>query len=160
MSDWRHYLYFNAGFFYYRCPKIFGQLFREYAVEIRNCRPQELTGQTLHPWLDQVTLPLVIHALGGGHAALPPGYLDGAHSCHYRLISLLFARESDSVVNLLERVTAPEAVKAIFSTYVPFQSLIYHQNGARLRGMFDRANLPSSEQSIRDTIKATGLWLR
>jgi len=108
-------------------------LFREYAVEIRNCRPQELTGQTLHPWLDQVTLPLVIHALGGGHAALPPGYLDGAHSCHYRLISLLFARESDSVVNLLERVTAPETAQ----TY-----------------------LPSSEQSIRDTIKATGLWLR
>ena len=40
MSDWRHYLYFIAGFFYYRCPKIFEQLFREYAVEIRNCRPQ------------------------------------------------------------------------------------------------------------------------
>lgn len=39
MSDWRHYLYFNAGFFYYRCPKIFGQLFSEYAVEIRNNRP-------------------------------------------------------------------------------------------------------------------------
>ena len=68
--------------------------------------------------------------------------------------------QNDSVVNLLERVTAPEAVKAIFLTYVPFQSLIYHQNGARLSGMFDRANLPSSKQSIRDTIKATGFWLR
>ncbi|MGY9011860.1 MAG: hypothetical protein ACKVLN_06595 [Rhodobacterales bacterium] len=63
---------------------------------------------------------MVIYSLGGGHAALPSGYLDGAHSCRYRLISLLYAGEGDSVVDLLERVTAPEAVKAIFSTFVPF----------------------------------------
>ena len=160
MSDCRHYLYFNAGFFYYQCPKNFGQLFCEYAVEIRKCRPQELTGQTLRPRLDQVTLPLVIHALWCGHAALPPGYMDGAHSCHYRLNSLVCARENDSIFDLLESVTAPEAVKAIFPTYVPFKSLIYHQNGARLRGTFDLANLLSNEHSIRDTIKATSLWLR
>ena len=86
--------------------------------------PHELTGQTLRPWLDQVSLPVVIHALGCGHAALPPSYLDGAHSCHYRLISLLCAGEKDGIVYLLESVTAPEAVKAIFPTYEPFQSFL------------------------------------
>jgi hypothetical protein len=44
--------------------------------------------------LDQVALPLVIHGLGGGRDALPSGFLDGTHSCHYRLMPLLFARES------------------------------------------------------------------
>ena len=62
----------------------------------------------------------MIYSLGGVHAALPSGYLDGAHSCRYRLISLLCAREGDNIVDLLERVTAPEAVKAIFLTFVPF----------------------------------------
>ena len=57
-TDWRRYLYFNAGFFYYRCPKVFGQLYRAFAVSIRNSPPSALAGQTLDPWLDQVALPL------------------------------------------------------------------------------------------------------
>ena len=54
------------GFFYYSCPKIFGDRFTEYAVNIRNNPPPELEVQNLNPWLDQVALPLVIHSLGGG----------------------------------------------------------------------------------------------
>ena len=36
---WQRYLYFNAGFFYYKCPKIFGEKFLEYAVAIRDDPP-------------------------------------------------------------------------------------------------------------------------
>ena len=57
---------------------------------------------------------------GGRSCSAPAGYLDGAHSCRYRLISLLCAREGDNIVDVLESITAPEAVKAIFLTFVPF----------------------------------------
>lgn len=67
---WRRYLYFNAGFFYYKCPKIFGERFLEYATAIRDDPPTELDGQALYPWLDQIALPLVIHSLGGGRGGV------------------------------------------------------------------------------------------
>ena len=55
---WRRYLYFNAGFFFYRCPHAFGQRFLDYALAIRDDAPPELVCQSLDPWLDQVALPL------------------------------------------------------------------------------------------------------
>ena len=86
---WKRYLYFNAGFFYYKCPHQFGASFLATALEIRDNAPKELELQTLDPWLDQVALPIVIHGLGGGRNALEPGYLDGKTTCHYRVLSLL-----------------------------------------------------------------------
>ena len=74
---WRHYLYFNAGFFYHEDPQAFGQRFLDYALAIRDDAPEALVCQSLDPWLDQVALPLVIHSFGGGRDALPAGWLDG-----------------------------------------------------------------------------------
>lgn len=88
---WRRYLYFNAGFFYYRCPHIFGQRFLDYATAIRDAPPAALICQSLDPWLDRIALPLVIHALGSSRGALPQGYLDGCVSCHYPLFRFLCA---------------------------------------------------------------------
>ena len=114
---WRRYLYFNAGFFYYRCPHTFGARFREIALGILKDPPPELVCQTLDPWLDQVALPLVIHDLGGGRDALEPGWLDGRVSCHYRVLPLLYAREDDRVVEALERVAAPNRIKKVLKGY-------------------------------------------
>ena len=90
---------------------------------------------------------------------MPPGYLDGKQSCHYRLIPLLYARESEAVVTLLEDLTTPDHVKWVFLTHAPYRRLIYERHGARLRKMFDRAALPQTEPSIRKAIKQAGLWL-
>jgi hypothetical protein len=95
---WRRYLYFNAGFFYYRCPHVFGARFLEIARGIRDDPPPELVCQSLDPWLDQVALPLVIHDLGGGRDALAAGMAGRVAFCHYRLLPLLYAREADRVV--------------------------------------------------------------
>jgi len=55
----------------------------------------------------------VIHSLGGGRDALPQGYLDGSVSCHYRLLPMLYARESDHAVAVLEQVTQPNRLKKV-----------------------------------------------
>jgi hypothetical protein len=157
---WRRYLYFNAGFFYHRCPREFGRLFLDFALAIRDDPPPELVCQPLDPWLDQVALPLVIHALGGGRDALPPGWLDGSHSCHYRLLPLLYAREEDRVVETLEAVAAPNRVKKVLKAHDPMKRMVYQGKGQRARGLFDRANLPRREQVIRNTLKREKLWLR
>jgi hypothetical protein len=157
---WRRYLYFNAGFFYYRCPQVFGRRFLDYARAIRDDPPAELVCQSLDPWLDQVALPLVIHSLGGGRDALEPGWLDGRTTCHYRVLPLLYAREPDRVVEVLEAVAAPNRIKKVLKLYDPFRKMIYHERGAKVRAMFDRDNLPRREQALRNQIKKAGFWMR
>ncbi|MBY6115817.1 hypothetical protein KUW09_15230 [Mameliella alba] len=157
---WQHYLYFNAGFFFYRCPRIFGQRFLDYALSVRDDPLPELVCQSLDPWLDQVVLPLVIHGLGGGRDTLPEGLLDGQVSCHYRMLPLLYARESDRVVEVLEEVAAPNRIKKVLKGHEPFKRMIYQGRGQKVRALFDRENLPRKEQAIRNKIKRNGFWMR
>ncbi len=157
---WRRYLYFNAGFFYYRCPAEFGARFEEYALAIRDAPPPELICQELDPWLDQVALPLVIHSLGGGRDTLPGGYLDGEITCHYRLLPLLYARESERVVEVLHEVTTPNRIKKVLKEYDPIKRMVYQGRGFKVRDLFDQDNLPRKEQAIRNRIKRNGFWMR
>lgn len=157
---WKRYLYFNAGWFFYKDPVAFGKRFRDYAVAIRDDAPEALVCQSLDPWLDQVALPLVIHSFGGGRDTIPDGLLDGSITCHWRVLSLLYARESDRVVEVLEEVTAPNKVKKVLKDYDAMKRMIFQKRGHKVRAMFDRAALPRKEQAIRNAIKKAGLWMR
>ncbi|MFW2544581.1 hypothetical protein ACN2XU_18250 [Primorskyibacter sp. 2E107] len=157
---WQRYLYFNAGFFFYRCPRVFGRRYLDYALEIRDDPPEALVLQSLDPWLDQVALPLVIHALGGGRWTVPEGLLDGTVSCHYRTLPLLYARERQAVVERLEAVAAPNRVKKVLKQYDPFKRMIYQGRGHKVRALFDQDDLPVREKAIRNRIKREGFWLR
>ena len=157
---WQRYLYFNAGFFFYKCPKLFGDRFLDYALTIRDDPPPALACQPMDPWLDQVALPLVIHSLGGGRNTLPPGMLDGTHTCHYRVLPLLYAREPKQVVDTLEIVTAPNKIKKRLKEHEPALRMIYQGRGHKVREMFDQDNLPGREQAIRNRIKREGFWMR
>ena len=157
---WQRYLYFNAGWFFYQSPHRFGERFLEYAISFRDNPTRELECQQLSPWLDQIALPLVIHSFGGGRPGPALAGLDGDVTCHWRSLPLLYARERDAVVELLEQISAPNAMKRILRDYEPFKKLIYQGKGAQVRALFDRANLPRREQMIRNTIKREGLWFR
>lgn len=157
---WQRYLYFNAGWFFYQSPHRFGTRFLEYALSIRDNPPREMVCQPLTPWLDQIALPLVIHSLGGARPGPNLAGLDGAVTCHWRSLPLLYARESDAVVALLEQICAPNSVKRVLRDYEPFKKLIYQGKGTQVRALFDRASLPRREQIIRNTIKREGLWFR
>ena len=157
---WKRYLYFNAGFFYGACPRVFGKRFLVYAQSVLKDPPPELTCQSLDPWLDQIVLPLVIHSFGGGRNTLPSGYLDGEISCHYRLLPLLYARESDRVVELLHEAAAPNRIKKVLKAYEPIKRMVYQGRGEKVRALFDRNNLPRREQAIRNRIKSNGFWMR
>lgn len=159
-DHWRRYLYFNAGFFFHACPHAFGTRFRDIARAIRDDPPPELAAQSLDPWLDQVALPMVIHALGGGRDTLPDGLIDGEITCHYRLFPLLYARESDRVVEVLETVAAPNWLKKVLKDYEPIKRLVYQGRGQKVRALFDQTALPRREQAIRHRIKEAGHWLR
>lgn len=157
---WLRYPYYNAGMFYYKCPKIFGQLFENIAITIRDHTPPELVCQPLYPWLDQIALPLVIHKLGGGPRALEQGWIDGRTSCHYRTFPLLYARESDATLALFEEIVSPNGVKKVLKQFEPALRVIYQGRGKKARELFDRGNLPSKEKAIRQKLKKHGLWMR
>ena len=157
---WRHYLYFNAGFFYHEDPQAFGQRFLDYALAIRDDAPEALVCQSLDPWLDQMALPLVIHSFGGGRDALPEGWLDGKTTCHYRLFPLLYAREDDRVVEVLEAVAAPNKIKKVLKQHEPIKRMIYQGRGAKVRALFESQPLPRKEQALRNRLKREGFWMR
>lgn len=159
-DDWRRYLYFNAGFFAYRCPQTFGAAFLRHATAIRDAPPAALRGQSLDPWLDQVALPLAVHELGGGRDSLPPGWIDERTSCHYRALPLLYAREADATVALFERLVARADIAALLPHHPPIARFVAEGMGPRIRALFDRSALPGAEAAIRKRIKAAGLWLR
>jgi hypothetical protein len=159
-EHWTRHLYFNAGWFFGADPAVFGARFLDYALTIRDDPPETLVCQSLDPWLDQVALPLVIHSLGGGRPGPELDGLDGAVTCHWRVLALLYARESDLAVQVLEEVAAPNRVKRVLRQWEPARRLIYQGGGRKARALFDRANLPRREQAIRNRLKAAGLWLR
>ncbi len=157
---WERYLYFNAGWFYYRCPHEFGTLFAQYAREVRDNPPEELVCQSLDPWLDQVVLPLVIHKLGGGRPTAALDGLDGDITCHYRFLPLLYARESDTVIKTLESTIAPNKIKKVLKQYEPIKRMVLQGRGMKTRALFDQDNLPIREQVLRNRIKKAGFWMR
>ena len=157
---WRRYLYFNAGWFFYSDPVSFGVRFLDYAQSIRLDPPRELDCQELNPWLDQVALPLVIHSLGGGRPGPELDPLDGTATCHWRVISLLYARENDRVLEVVEEVTRTNWIKKALKEHDPFKRMIFQGKGKKIRAMFDRNNLPWPEQKLRTRIKKAKLWMR
>lgn len=157
---WRRYLYFNAGWFFHDDAPAFGAKFRDWAVSVRDDPPREIELQSLDPWLDQVVLPLVIHSFGGGRPGPGLAGLDGDVTCHWRSLSLLYARESDAVVEALERACAPKEVRKVLRDHEPFRRLVYQNRGRKARALFDRADLPRQEQAIRNTLKRAELWFR
>lgn len=159
-DHWKRYLYFSAGWFLYRDPQTFGRRFLEIARAIRDTPPRELAGQVLDPWLDQIALPLVVHSLGGGRPGTDLAGLDGDVTCHWRTLPLLYARESDCVVDTLESVCAPNRIKKVLKEYEPFRRMVFQRRGHKVRALFDRKALPRNEQAIRHRIKAAGFWMR
>ena len=157
---WQRHLYFNAGWFFHESPHQFGARFLRYATDIRDNTPAELACQELNPWLDQIALPMVVHSFGGGRPGPGLAGLDGAVTCHYRTLPLLYARESDAVVKVLEQVAAPNAIKKVLKDYDPFRRVIYQGKGHAARALFDRNDLPRREQMIRNALKREGLWFR
>jgi len=127
---------------------------------VRDDPPEALVIQPLDPWLDQVVLPLVIHGLGGGRPGPELAGLDGDVTCHYRLLPLFYARESDHAVAVLESVTAPNKIKKRLKQHEAFKRMIYQGRGQKVRALFDRTALPRSEKQIRNKIKSEGFWMR
>lgn len=157
---WERYLYFNAGWFFGADPKAFQDRFLETALTIRDDRPEALVVQEIYPWLDQIALPLVIHGLGGGRPGPELRGLDGEVTCHWRVLPLAYARESDEVITALEEAAAPNHVKKVLKAHEPMLRMIYQGRGHKVRAMFDRDDLPRIEKQIRNRIKREGFWMR
>lgn len=157
---WQRYLYFNAGWFFGADPAEFGERFLSYALSVRDDPTPEMVIQPLDPWLDQIVLPLVIHSFGGGRPGPDLDGLDGDLTCHYRLLPLFYARESDLAVDTMESVAAPNKIKKQLKNYEPFKKLVIQAKGRKLRAMFDRADLPVKEKQLRNRIKSAGFWMR
>jgi hypothetical protein len=159
-EHWMRYLYFNAGWFLGPCLRRFGTRLTEIMVAIRDDTPAALVCQPLYPWLDQIALPLVVHEAGGGRPGPELAALDGSATCHYRAMPLLYATAPDATIAFLEEVAGANRVKKVLKRHEPFRRMIYQRKGAKVRALFDRSDLPRTQQAIQNRIKRARLWLR
>lgn len=159
-EHWERYLYFNAGWFMGQDAARFGSLFADWAQAILADPGEALACQSLDPWLDQITLPLVIHALGGGRPDARLAGLDGWASCHYRNLPLLYARESDRVLELVETLARHPLIEPVLRKDGAAQRLIYEGQGRQtIRPLFAEDDPPAPEPAIRRRLRQAGLWL-
>ncbi|MFO1166055.1 MAG: hypothetical protein U1E55_12980 [Paracoccus sp. (in: a-proteobacteria)] len=159
-EHWERYLYFNAGWFLGTDGPEFGRRFAEYASAIRDEPGDALACQSLDPWLDQVALPLVVHGFGGGRPGPELAGLDGDVSCHYRNLPLLYAREAEPVLDLIEDLAADPVIAPLLAGDEAVQRLIVAGEGRRvLRPLFADEDPPPTEQAIRHRLRREGLWL-
>jgi hypothetical protein len=114
----------------------------------------------MDPWLDQIALPLVIASLGGGRPGPELDGLDGDMTCHWRVLPLMYARESDRAIEVLETIAAPNKLKKLLKQHEPIKRMVYQKRGHKARDMFDRNALPRREQMIRNQLKKANLWMR
>lgn len=160
-EHWTRYLYFNAGWFLGADPGEFGRRFADWAQAIRDDPGEALACQSLDPWLDQVALPLVIHSLGGGRPGPELDGLDGWASCHYRNLSLLYAREADQMVALVEDLARDPLIEPLLRRDEAAARLIYGGEGrAVIRPMFAHDDPLPPEQAMRHRLRQAGLWFR
>lgn len=160
-EHWERYLYFNAGWFFGADPQEFGRRFLDYATAIGHEPGDALACQNLDPWLDQVALPLVVHALGGGRPGPELDGLDGGVTCHYRNLSLLYAREADAVLDLIEALAADPLIAPLLRGDEAAGRLIAGGEGRRvIRPMFAGQNPAPTEQAMRHRLRRDGLWFR
>ncbi len=157
---WQRYMYFNAGWFYYRCAPSFAEAMIHKMVSIRDHPMPELASQKIYPWLDQIALPVTIAEFGGGRPGPELSGLDTSTSLHWRALPLLFARAPDETLALLAEIAAPNRIKKVLKTYEPFRRMIYQNRGQRIRGLFDQNRLPKQEKILRNRIKREKLWMR
>ena len=160
VDHWQRYLYFNAGWFFYKCPQTFAREMTHIMKEVRDTSIPELASQKIYPWLDQIALPLVVAKLGGGRPGPELSGLDGKISQHWRAMPLFFARASDEMLEKLLEVARPNKIKKVLKAYDPFKRMIYQSKGGRVRSLFDQTALPPAERVIRNRIKREKLWMR
>ncbi|MBK4216302.1 hypothetical protein JJJ17_10230 [Paracoccus caeni] len=159
-EHWERYLYFNAGWFFGADPVEFGRRFLDWALEVKSAPHVELACQSLDPWLDQIILPLVIHSFGGGRPGPELAGLDGAITCHYRKLPLLYARDNEQVLETLETAVAPNRIKRRLREWEPAKKLIYQTKGRdKIRPLFSDKPLPTREKAIRQVLRKNGWWL-
>ncbi|WP_435169527.1 hypothetical protein [Falsirhodobacter sp. 1013] len=157
---WQRYLYFNAGWFFHSRPQDFGARYLDWATRLWRDRPEVLACQPMDPWLDQAVLPLVIASFGGGRPGPELAGLDGDVTCHWRVLPLMFARESDRAIAMMKRVSQQAVVRPVLQKYGPARKMLYDGHGDSVRALFDQDDLPRKEQAIRNRIRREGFWTR
>lgn len=159
-EHWERYLYFNAGWFFYRSGPEFGARMIEVMKGLADGTMRELASQSLDPWLDQAALPVVVAGFGGGRPEPQLAELDGSVTYHWRTLPLLYATVNDDRLKWFEDLTRPNWLKKVLKAYEPFRRMVYQGRGARVRALFDRSDLPKKEKAIRNRIRREGLWMR
>ncbi|OZA13738.1 MAG: hypothetical protein B7Y02_05580 [Rhodobacterales bacterium 17-64-5] len=86
--------------------------------------------------------------------------LDLESSLDGSTLPLLYAVESDRAVAVLEAVARDKTIRPALREWEAMRLTVYQNKGQKARALFDRDRLPPREQTIRNTLKREGFWIR
>jgi hypothetical protein len=73
---------------------------------------------------------------------------------------MITTRSLGAISSKISFRTAPNKIQKNLKGHDVFRRMIYQRRGQKVRAMFDRNNLPTREQQIRNQIKSAGFWIR
>lgn len=152
------YPYFNAGVITGPCPHQLAERWLDAAVTLRDATDPLIAQQPLDPWLDQVALAPTIAALGGGVDTAGMCYLDNEATCHYRRLSLAYAREREEVITVIENASI--TAQQIITQHSAARKIIFDGIGRAIRTEFHDRAQSWDEATLRKALKSNGYWMR
>lgn len=165
-SDPRHFPYFNAGVFYGEHAGKFFDTYRHFMHELDQEPPEKLDKWSLYPFLDQVTLPLVMKTLGGSPALYDQNYPLNQISKHYFSVPYLFFQPGNKWLKIAEDVVNKPEYKSIFEENDIFRFYFLEEGHEKVtafadslleKGYFQKGKWPTPA-TLKKLLTEEDLW--
>ena len=156
----RRYPYFNAGSYYYLCPQKFLRIYRHVLHRIHDDPPEELENQRMFPWLDQISLPIVMNFLGGDPTEYTDDYILNRWLFHYFTMGRLYVNLRHGLLPVWdERLICASEHTSVFREQNTIDHYFFGSGGEEIdRLIEDEGMTPRNFAAIRIALKARGQW--
>lgn len=154
----KRYPYFNAARFYYRRADVVFDSYRRVAEAIEDAPPPELEGQTLYPWLDQISLPIVMRSLNADKRHYNMDYFLNPVAHHYHVVVTLFLDRHREKLLMAREFASDDRWREYFIKSRIFSQLADDEKYNEILEFADREVLKPSEFGKR--MRDAGYWLR
>lgn len=167
ISDPRRFPYFNGGVFFGDAAGKYFNRYKYFMEELDENPPEQLDKWSLYPFLDQVTLPLVMKDLGGLNDYYDGDYPFNSISKHYFAIPYLFFQPNNEWQKISESIVNDPQFSKLFEADETFRHYFFGEGNAGVKelslrmkdqGYFKKGNWPTPA-NLKQALIDSNLWI-
>lgn len=166
-EDPKHFPYFNAGVFFGKEAGNFFIRYRRFMHEMDQDPPAEIDKWSLFPFLDQVTLPLVMHGVGGSPKYYDQEYPFNRISKHYFSVPYLFFPPGNRWLEIARSIVTSREFRDIFIQDDTFRYYFIEEGAEKVeslsrslseKGYFQKGGKWPTPAELKALLMEEGLW--